>query len=220
MKKAKNSKEHSQARPQQKRSQVLYDSILEGATLSFDKLGFEKTTTNKIAEVVGISIGSFYRYFPDKKVLFKTLTERFTEGNRNEFVGWLQDLNGSPLEVTVSTMMNRSIDQFLGEKIFFKLILIKMFEVDCSAEIFDARRKLADSVADVLIKNYPEMGLASHEVALKEDLCSGFHAYMSALHAAAFKTAGPEEVQRLKENMSNLFLSIIKKYNSPNITKA
>lgn len=207
--KAKNSE------PKQKRSQIIYSSILDGATVCFDKLGFEKTTTNKIAEVVGVSIGSFYRYFPDKKSLFKTLTNRFTENNRKEFETWLEGLNGVPLEETVTTMMTRSIDQFLGEKIFFKIILIKMFDVEMSEEIFEARRRLAISVAHRLIKNYPESALASHQAALEEDLCSGFHAFMSTIHAAAIKGASPDEVQRLKENMSNLFIGIIKKHYSP-----
>jgi AcrR family transcriptional regulator len=38
--------------------------------------GVQKVTTNRIAEVAGVSIGSLYQYFPDKRAIFTALLER------------------------------------------------------------------------------------------------------------------------------------------------
>lgn len=63
-------------RPRQERSKITYEAILVAATQLFGRLGYAGTTTNKVAERAGVSIGSYYQYFPDKDALLLALTER------------------------------------------------------------------------------------------------------------------------------------------------
>ena len=62
--------------PRQRRSQATVDVILEATTRVFDDLGYEATTTNRVAERAGVSIGSVYQYFPNKDALLTALHER------------------------------------------------------------------------------------------------------------------------------------------------
>jgi AcrR family transcriptional regulator len=62
--------------PRQKRSQETADAIVEAAARVFADVGLEKATTNRIAEVAGVSIGSLYQYFPDKHALLTALVAR------------------------------------------------------------------------------------------------------------------------------------------------
>ncbi|TVS14821.1 MAG: TetR/AcrR family transcriptional regulator [Gammaproteobacteria bacterium] len=62
--------------PRQQRSRATWDAILDAAAQLFGELGYAATTTNKVAERAGVSIGSLYQYFPDKDALLLALAER------------------------------------------------------------------------------------------------------------------------------------------------
>jgi AcrR family transcriptional regulator len=59
--------------PRQQRSKLMVEAILQAAAETFAKLGYAHTTTNKIAERAGVSVGSLYQYFPDKDSLLEAL---------------------------------------------------------------------------------------------------------------------------------------------------
>jgi len=67
-------------RPQQRRSQATVDVILDAAVRLFCESGFASTSTNAIAELAGVSIGSLYQYFPNKLALLEALRERHIKG--------------------------------------------------------------------------------------------------------------------------------------------
>ena len=62
--------------PRQQRSRETYDRILNVAAKIFTDLGYAGTTTNKVAEAAGISIGTLYHYAQDKDALLYALAER------------------------------------------------------------------------------------------------------------------------------------------------
>ncbi len=62
--------------PIQRRSKATVEAVLEaGARLMFT-IGYDKASTNKIAEKAGISIGSLYEYFPGKEAIFAEIRRR------------------------------------------------------------------------------------------------------------------------------------------------
>ena len=66
--------------PQQRRSRVTYDAILEATTQILIERGYAATTTNHIAKRAGISIGSLYQYFPNKEAIAVELLQRHIVG--------------------------------------------------------------------------------------------------------------------------------------------
>jgi AcrR family transcriptional regulator len=70
-------------RPRQARSKALVDAILDAAAQVLSAEGPERTTTNRIAERAGVSVGSIYQYFPDKQALYTALGERYVERLRS-----------------------------------------------------------------------------------------------------------------------------------------
>jgi AcrR family transcriptional regulator len=62
--------------PAQSRSNATVDAVLEAAARILERYGFEGYTTNAIAERAGVSIGSFYQYFPNKDAVTVALLER------------------------------------------------------------------------------------------------------------------------------------------------
>jgi AcrR family transcriptional regulator len=62
--------------PTQERSRAVCDAILESAARVFDSSGYDGTTTNRVAELAGVSVGSMYQYYPNKDALLTALHER------------------------------------------------------------------------------------------------------------------------------------------------
>jgi AcrR family transcriptional regulator len=62
--------------PKQQRSQNTVDVIVEAATRVLAQLGWAKFTTNEVARVAGVSVGSLYQYFPSKLALAETIRQR------------------------------------------------------------------------------------------------------------------------------------------------
>jgi len=69
--------------PRQERARGTVEAILDGAAQVFSVKGYAAGTTNHIAERAGVSIGSLYRYFPNKDaILMELLGRRVKEGLR------------------------------------------------------------------------------------------------------------------------------------------
>jgi AcrR family transcriptional regulator len=68
--------------PKQQRSRQTVDCVLEAVRLVVKRHGTQAITTNRIAEAAGISVGSLYQYFPDKRAIFTALHDRHVDDVR------------------------------------------------------------------------------------------------------------------------------------------
>ena len=66
-------------KPRQQRARATVDAILVAAAHILKTEGFERATTNRIAELAGVSIGSLYQYFPNKESVVGALRERHSD---------------------------------------------------------------------------------------------------------------------------------------------
>ena len=64
-------------KPKQVRSVKTKEKILDAAYQLFCSKGYYKTTTNEIAKVADVSIGSLYSYFKDKDTILLEILERY-----------------------------------------------------------------------------------------------------------------------------------------------
>ena len=81
--------------PVQRRSRETVGYILEAAAQVFGNLGYERTTTNHVAEKAGVSIGSVYQYFPNKEALLLALAESHLTEAREKATAALRRLRES-----------------------------------------------------------------------------------------------------------------------------
>ncbi|HSV65928.1 MAG TPA: TetR/AcrR family transcriptional regulator [Mycobacteriales bacterium] len=65
--------------PVQRRSTERVDRMLDVCATLLHDVGYEALTTKGIAEQAGVSIGSVYQYFPDKKSIVRALAVRYLE---------------------------------------------------------------------------------------------------------------------------------------------
>jgi AcrR family transcriptional regulator len=57
----------------------MVERILEAATQVLATQGYGAMSTNRVARVAGVSVGSLYRYFADKDEIFETLRVRASD---------------------------------------------------------------------------------------------------------------------------------------------
>jgi AcrR family transcriptional regulator len=65
--------------PVQARSTARLAALLDAAAVVVDEIGFERMTTAMVAERAGASIGTVYRYFPDRIAVLQALGARNLE---------------------------------------------------------------------------------------------------------------------------------------------
>ncbi len=88
-------------RPKQRRSKATFDAILEaGARVLVDE-GYERATTNRIAEVAGVGIGSLYEFFPNKDAIFTELRRRLNDEMLAVVVQSFRDVADLPVREAV-----------------------------------------------------------------------------------------------------------------------
>jgi AcrR family transcriptional regulator len=86
--------------PLQARSRATVEAILEAAAQLLPEHGYAGTTTNRIAERAGVSIGSVYEYFPGKDAIFATLRQNIDRHTFDFVTAKLQDASiQSPREL-------------------------------------------------------------------------------------------------------------------------
>jgi len=65
--------------PRQARSQATFAAILEAAARILGEAGARRLRTTDVAELAGVSVGSLYQYFPDRKAIARALIQREVE---------------------------------------------------------------------------------------------------------------------------------------------
>src|SRR6516164_4846579 len=96
--------------PQQQRSRETVDVILAATARVLVREGFDKASTNRIAEAAGVSVGSLYQYFPSKEALVVAVIERHNEDLMRVVRGALAEVAAQPLERAVRTLVAAAVE--------------------------------------------------------------------------------------------------------------
>lgn len=89
----------------QQRSRATVDALVEATARILVREGFHKASTNRIAEVAGVSVGSLYQYFPSKEALVAAVIERHSGKIMRTVRKELSDIVAQPLEQGVRALI-------------------------------------------------------------------------------------------------------------------
>jgi AcrR family transcriptional regulator len=98
--------------PRQPRARASVDFVLEAAAQVLEAAGEEGFNTNAVAARAGVSIGTLYRYFPDKSAILRELAMRETEAHRQAVMKILTE--GSPGIAPDRAMIRAFLRAFAG----------------------------------------------------------------------------------------------------------
>lgn len=94
----------------QERSRLTVNAILEATARVLMKEGYDRASTNKIAAVAGVSIGSLYQYFPSKEALVAAVSERHSHEVLQLMRNALVKVAARPIEVAAREFVLVTID--------------------------------------------------------------------------------------------------------------
>ena len=97
-------------RPQQARSRITVEAILEGAFQVLVAEGFDGLTTTRVAERAGVSVGTLYQYYPDKEALVAALIDAHLAAEAAAIADVFADAQTAPLP----ELSDRLVDAFVG----------------------------------------------------------------------------------------------------------
>jgi AcrR family transcriptional regulator len=81
----------------QQRSRATVKALVDATARILVKEGFDKASTNHVAEVAGVSVGSLYQYFPGKEALVAAVIERHDQEIMLTVRGELAEIASQPL---------------------------------------------------------------------------------------------------------------------------
>src|ERR1700733_9355649 len=89
----------------QQRSRATVDALVEATARILVREGFDKASTNRIAEVAGVSVGTLYQYYPSKEALVVAGIERHNRELMQFVRGELAKVASQPIETAVRRLI-------------------------------------------------------------------------------------------------------------------
>lgn len=94
----------------QKRSRLTVDALIEATARVLVTDGFDGASTNRIARVAGVGIGSLYQYFPNKEALVGAVVDRHSEATMQVVRAALVKVALQPVEEGIAALVRVGID--------------------------------------------------------------------------------------------------------------
>lgn len=109
--------------PRQARSREKVELILEATVEILDREGLDALTTNRIAEVAGISIGTLYQYFSNKQQVLDELAQRESDHLTAELLAVLTAPNAQPSATRQRQVIRTLLSGFGGRHRVRRIVL-------------------------------------------------------------------------------------------------
>ena len=113
-------------RPQQRRARETVEAVLEAVIRILKREGSGAMITNRIAEVAGVSIGSVYQYFPDKRAIFIALHERHIREIDRVIQSALVEHARSSLEELIRALIEAMVEAHTTDPELYELLFTEV----------------------------------------------------------------------------------------------
>jgi AcrR family transcriptional regulator len=132
-------KSAARRKPRQRRAQQTVKAILDAVVRILKRQGAHAVTTNHIAEVAGVSIGSVYQYFPDKRAIFAALHQRHIEEIDRLIETTLVENATSSLESLMRAMIDAMVEAHTGDPELYQALFTEVLHRAKGAQDFPVR---------------------------------------------------------------------------------
>jgi AcrR family transcriptional regulator len=121
---------HPRRVPGQDRSRATVRALLEATARVLIREGYDRASTNRIAQVAGVNIASLYQYFPSKEALVAAVFEQYLERVRLALTGALLRAEALPLMTAVEQLVRAFFSVHDADPALHRALLIHVPQVD------------------------------------------------------------------------------------------
>ena len=139
--------------PVQARSTARLAALLDAAAQVVHEIGYERLTTAMVAERAGASIGTVYRYFPDRIAVLQSLAARNAERMTDRVLAELRSEQHDDWRAALSAAFDLFVVAFRDEPGFASLRYGDVLDLRPATEI-PAYSALAEQMARVLAERF------------------------------------------------------------------
>jgi AcrR family transcriptional regulator len=151
-------------RPRHPRAQATVEAIVEAAARILDGNPAVEFTTNHVAELAGVGIGSLYQYFPNKSALVAALLEREHRALADALEVLVAALDGTTLDASLAALARFAVTQQFDRPRLAAVLDVAERRLPVETMLADTESRLVDAVEHLL---------AQHRHALPDDLPAG-----------------------------------------------
>jgi AcrR family transcriptional regulator len=94
----------------QERSRATVEALIEATRRLLVREGFDKASTNRIAQEAGVSVGSLYQYYPSKEALVAAVIDRHNRDLMQVVRAALAEVATLPIEKAMRKLVTVAID--------------------------------------------------------------------------------------------------------------
>jgi AcrR family transcriptional regulator len=139
---------HARRAPATPEGRAIVAAILDATERLLVERGFDRCTTNGIAEFAGVSVGSFYQYFSSKEAAVAAVGRRVREQQRELVARTIAARPERPVEEVVAAVVTELVGSAASRKQQRKALLREVppswVEGDGEPETWDGVRELLE----------------------------------------------------------------------------
>jgi AcrR family transcriptional regulator len=130
--------------PRQKRARDTVAALLKATAQVLVREGYDRASTNRIAQVAGVSIGSLYQYFPSKEALVGELIDRHVEGQLALFQEKLAEVGNPSLRTASREIIKAMLEVHRVDPKLHKVVAEQVPRLGRLNQLFEFSRRIEE----------------------------------------------------------------------------
>ena len=130
--------------PTQRRSRETVEALLVATARVLVRDGYDRASTNRIAQVAGVSVGSLYQYFPSKEALVAALIDREIDLQMRVVSEKLDEVVRAPLAAAARSLVEAVVLAHRVHPKLHKILTEEVPRVGALKRIVELEARLVD----------------------------------------------------------------------------
>lgn len=129
----------------------MVERIISAGQRVLTEHGYERTTTNRVADEAGISPGSLYQYFPNKEAVLDAIIDRYSKDFSEQIASLVTPPIGPDPAAVVRGMFAGLLDVLEANKEYVRLVAEQLPPAQMGERTGQIERRIRDLVGAYLV---------------------------------------------------------------------